>query len=156
LGGDIHQMAFRGVKFVRLATLIVLFATSFSARAQEAKKPFTVTDDIEFSHFVSSEDAYCWFGHDEAVQFSPNGEFFSVLTARGRLDLNQVEESVRFYRTSDIEAFLRRSDSSEAPEPVWTVTRVSKEESIAGIHWLADSSDVALVENTEGTVTGRI
>ena len=150
-------MAFRKMRFISVVTLSAFFAfISTVGTGQQTKRSFSVADDIGFSHFISSYDAYSMLAHDEAIQFSPNGEFFSVLTARGRLDLNQVEESVRFYRTSDVEAFLNHSSVSSAPDPVWTVTRASKEESIAGVNWLADSSGVAFIENTEGTLTGRI
>ena len=43
------------------------------------------------------------------MQFSPDGNYFVVWTERGRLDLNRVEDSVRFYRTGDIQNFLGTS-----------------------------------------------
>src|SRR6266436_10286194 len=87
------------------------------ARAQETKRPFTLADDIGF---VYSADLY---GGAEAVQFSPGGNYFAVDTERARLDLNRVEDSLRFYRTPDVEKFLAHSDVSQPPSPVWVVSR---------------------------------
>ena len=119
-------------------------------RAQQTKRSFTVADDIGFTHFVSGSDPYgSAFQIYAPAQFSPNGELLAVLTARGRLDVNQVEESLRFYRTQDIETFLDRSDQSQPPTPVWATSRLAKKEGIYDYRWLSDSSGVALLEQTQ-------
>src|SRR5215831_10324137 len=110
---------------------VVVVAMAFAGQAycgaadgQQGKRPFTVADDIGFTHFISGEDAYGgeYLG-DSGILFSPDGAFVAVLTARGRLDLNQVENSLRFYRTADFEAYLKQPGASQPPEPVWVVTR---------------------------------
>src|SRR2546430_5637782 len=84
-------------------------------RAQQTKRSFTVADDIGFTHFVSGSDPYgSAFQIYAPAQFSPNGELLAVLTARGRLDVSQVEESLRFYRTQDIDRKSTRLNSSHS------------------------------------------
>ena len=118
---------------------------------QQRKTPFTVADDIGFTHFLSFDGDYGGeFLGDSGILFSPDGAFVAVLTARGRLDLNEVENSLRFYRAEDFEAYLKQSDESKPPEPVWIVTRLGKKQPISNMSWLSDSSGVALLEYTEG------
>src|SRR5438477_456257 len=51
--------------------------------ARQAKRPFTVSDDIGFNHFVSGSDPYgSAFQIYAPAQFSPNGELLAVLTER--------------------------------------------------------------------------
>ena len=71
---------------------------------------------------------------------------------RGRLDLNSVEDSLRFYRSADIEDFLKHSDESNPPSPVWIVNCSGQEGPIINSdwRWLADSSGVAFLERTSG------
>src|SRR5205807_2819451 len=118
---------------------------STNASAQETKKPFTVADDIAFTHFA--DGAYGNYEEDP-VLFSPNGNFFAVLTAHGRLEADQVEESLRLYRTEDIESFLQRSQESQPPAPIWVLNRSEKKDFIINMRWLADSSGVAFLEQT--------
>ncbi len=113
-------------------------------QAQQAKKPFTVADDIGLAYFG---DPYT--SRAEALQFSPDGKYFAAYTERGRLELNRVEDSLRFYRCEDIESFLKHPDESQAPSPVWVVNRSSAEGLIIKAwRWLADSGGVAFLEGT--------
>jgi len=140
------------MKIIRYAALFLVClgcTCSFVTQAQQTKRPFTVADDIAYTHFVPDGYSGGYMGQ-EGIQFSPNGQLVAVLTARGRLDLNQVEESLRFYSTKDIEAYLTRSEEPRSPEPVWVITRFAKKEPIVRFHWLSDSSGVAMVEHTDG------
>lgn len=113
------------------------------AATQQAKGPFTVVDDIGFVYFG---DLY---GGAAAVEFSPDGNYFAVDTERGHLALNRVEDSLRFYRSQDVEDFLKSSDGSQPPLPLWVVNRSDKEGAvIRGWRWLGDSSGVAFLERT--------
>ena len=81
--------------------------------------------------------------------FSPDGNYFAVWTERGRLDLNRVDDSLRFYRSQDVEDFLKHPDASQPPSPVWVVDRSdTKGGSINDWRWLADSSGVAFIGHT--------
>ncbi len=120
-----------------------LCVDGMAAGAQQTKRPFTVADDIGFVYFA---DLY---GGAEAVRFSPDGNYFAVDTERARLDLNRVEDSLRFYCSQDVEKFLGQSAESQRPSPVWVVNRSEKRGAvIRGWRWLADSSGVAFLEPT--------
>lgn len=115
------------------------------ASAQEAKKLFTVADDIEMTHFGEVDQA------GKAIRFSPDENFVAVWTERGRLDMNCVEDSLRFYRSQDVKDFLEHPDESRTPSPVWVVDRSDKVGgNISSWRWLADSSGVAFLERTAG------
>src|SRR5437867_1796620 len=133
--------------FSRPASVLILTALFAwvvpSNHAEQTKKPFTVADDINLSQFGDS-----WTAQAEAVGFSPDGKYFAVCTQRGRLDLNRVEGSLRFYRSQEIEHFLHHPNELQAPSPLWVVVRSQKE----GVpfkdwRWLADSSGVAFLES---------
>ena len=136
-------------RITALASIIVfafLIGTAFPiASAQQAKKPFTVADDIRTTLFHTSGMATV------NVQFSPDGNYFAVCTEHGRLDLNRVEDSLTFYRTRDVEDFLTLSDGAQRPSPVWIVSRSDKEGPIINDwRWLTDSSGVGFLERTAG------
>src|SRR5713226_3468541 len=112
------------------------------ASAQQSKKPFTVADDIEMALFGDSR---------QTVRFSPDGNYVAVYSQRARLDLNRVEDSLRFYRSQDVEDFLKHFDESQPPSPVWVMNRSSKEGPIINDwRWLADSSGVAFLQSAAG------
>ena len=103
-----------------------------------AAQRFSVADEIGLTLFDE-------FG--QAVRFSPDGNYFAVYSERGRVELNCVEDSVRFYRSNDVKNLLKRSDASEPPTPVWILNRCGKEAPIiSDWRWLADSSGVAFLE----------
>src|SRR6266436_1118539 len=89
---------------------------------QQAKRTFTIADEIALKHFG---DPYT--GHAETVRLSPDGNYFAVDTERGRLDLNRVEDSLRFYRSQDVKNFLDHLEELQPPLPVWVVNRYEKE-----------------------------
>jgi hypothetical protein len=135
-----------------------VFILSRSTNAQQTKKAFTVADDIAFTHFVPGgySAAYRGFNGQSGIVFSPNGEFFAVLSEHGNLGANQVDESLRFYRTKDVDAFLKTPGESGPPSPAWEVTRSAKKEPLANFIWLPDSSGVALQEYLEGSWESRL
>ena len=75
------------------------------AWAQQAKKPFTVIDEIGLTLFGDPDG-----GAPSELYFSPDANYLAVWTERGRLDLNRPEDSLRFYRSQDIKNFLEHSD----------------------------------------------
>src|SRR6266566_3461758 len=120
------------------------------ASAQQAKKPFTVSDEIGLTLFNTPGN-----GQTE-LHFSPDGNYFAVWSERGVLELNCVEDSLVFYRSQAVENFLEHSGESP-PSPVWVVNHSYKEawdgggsRPIRNWRWLADSSGVAFLEQMEG------
>ncbi len=109
---------------------VVVFITGFLclsgvvSRAQETKRPFTVTEEIGLTLFGDPN------GGKPEVYFSPDGNYFAVWTERGRLDLDRSEDSLRFYRSQEVENFLAHSSESQPPSPVWVVNRSDKKGSI--------------------------
>jgi len=113
------------------------------ASAQQTKKPFTVADEIGLTLFDDPS------GGRATVLFSPDGNYFAVWTERGSLDLNRVEDSLRFYDSQDVKNFLEHPDASQPPSPAWVVDRSEKEGPIINDwRWLADSSGVAFIGHT--------
>ena len=102
--------------FLIIAITCLSGTGSTIASAQQAKKPFSVADEIGLTLFVPPN------GGPPEVYFSPDGNYFAVWTERGRLDLNRVEDSLRFYRSQDVKDFLDYSDVSRPPSPLWVVS----------------------------------
>src|SRR5207253_4423230 len=127
------------IKVVRLVVAFLTLSTGAQlVAAQEAKRPFTVADDIELSQLLPDIPN---------VRFSPDGQYFAVYSERGHLDLNTVEDSLRFYRSQEIEKFLAHSEEASSPSPKWVVNRSNNEGPvIQEWRWLADSSGVAFLE----------
>jgi len=135
------QLSEHGTYTFALILTVTLSIASVAApsSALQAAQPFTVADDIGLTLFGNPS---------QTVQFSPDENYFAVYTERGRLDVNRLEDSLRFYRSHDVKLFLSRSDTSQLPPPIWVVTRSTAREGpvIDNWRWLADSSGVAFLE----------
>jgi dipeptidyl aminopeptidase/acylaminoacyl peptidase len=130
------------IVFVLVVGATCLCSTGFRfASAQQTKRPFTITDDIGITSFHT-------VGRTQVkIQFSPDGNYFAVYAERERLDVNRVEDSLRFYRNQDVEDFVKHSDASQPPLPVWVVNRSDMEGPVINDwRWLVDSSGVAFLE----------
>jgi hypothetical protein len=116
------------------------------ALAQQAKKPFTVADEIGLTLFGDLE------GGTPEVHFSADGSYFAVWAERGRLDLNCPQDSLRFYDSRAVENFLEHSNERQPPSPRWIVTLSTNKEGriIDDWRWLGDSSGVAFRERATG------
>jgi dipeptidyl aminopeptidase/acylaminoacyl peptidase len=133
----------------RLKTILSVLLTYLNgmyptiATAQQTKHNFTVADEIGLTFFNDPN------GDPAEVLCSPDGNYFAVKTERGRLDVNRVEDVVRFYSTREVQEFVDHSESSQ-PSPVWNIARIGNEGGvIAGWRWLANSSGVAFLESGE-------
>jgi dipeptidyl aminopeptidase/acylaminoacyl peptidase len=123
----------------------MLSAFSVTSLAQRDKRPFAVSDDIEFK-FLGQ--AYV----KGAIQFSPNGEYFAVHATRERLDLSCPEDSLHFYRAEDIKRFLQSPNGLRPPTPIWEFALFTDKEGeiINDWRWLSDSSGVAFLQRING------
>lgn len=133
---------------MKMAALIPILAIVFLsgniaeiAMAQEVKRPFTVAEEIGITLFGTPN------GGDPEIRFSPNGKYVAVWSERGSLELNQVEDSLRFYYSRDLEDFIARTAPSKPPSAMWIVTRFGKEGPVVNDwRWLADSTGIAYLE----------
>jgi dipeptidyl aminopeptidase/acylaminoacyl peptidase len=133
-----------------ISCLLIGIFTLFSglhspiASGQRTEGSFTVSDEIGLAFFDNPN------GAPAEVLFSPDGIYFVVKTERGRLDINRVQDEVRFYRSRDLKKFLDHS-SEPRPSPVWILKRTGREGGvIGGLQWLADSSGIAFLESVVG------
>lgn len=135
----------RTVEVLLLSIVVSLGAhgADGGASTQTTRRLFTVSDDIGFVHFAGTFDR-----ESDAIHFSPDGLYFAVDTERGRLDLNCVEDSLRFYRSADVAKLLENPIGPPPPSPLWVVTSCSAHQgpSISHWRWLADSTGVAFLE----------
>lgn len=136
----------RKTEIVWLLIVVTVFFSGIHspiASSQQTNRPFTVADDIGVTLFGDQNG-----GQADAVRFSPDGSYFAVHTERGRLDLNRVEDTLRFYRSHDVESFVQHSDNSQQPVPVWTLTLSTDKTGpiFKDWRWLADSSGIAFLQ----------
>jgi len=149
-GSGVTRYQPRVNSFLYLASILIVASCFVLALtlcdAQQARKPFTVADDIGLVNFQPP------YGGCRPVQVSPDGSYFVVYTDRGRLDLNRPEDSLRFYRCRDVVDFLEHSGDRQPPSPAWVVSLSTDREGpiIDDCRWLSDSSGVAFLERTAG------
>jgi dipeptidyl aminopeptidase/acylaminoacyl peptidase len=126
-----------------LGLVLGLMCLRAGVLAEQLKRPFTLADEIGLTLFDAQGLVY-----PPSMHFSPDRKYVAVWTERGRVDLNCVEDSLRFYRTQDIETFLK-DRAAAAPQPVWVATLSGKRFPIIAVdyamrwRWLPDSSSVA-------------
>jgi dipeptidyl aminopeptidase/acylaminoacyl peptidase len=130
--------------WIALACLVTaaceLLAASPTLAAQEARRRFTVADDIGFNKISPK------------ILFSPDERFFIVQSDRGRLDLNRAESSLRVYSTPDINRFLSQTNTQQEPSPLWSIARSAsngEDGVINSVQWLDDSSGFTFLAKTE-------
>jgi len=134
-------------RYLRVASILTLVSSlAWSAKpcdAQATKKPFTLADEIGLTLFGDP------LGGTPELHFSADGNYFAIWTERGRLDLNRVEDSLRFYRSQDIAESLKRPEGVQPVSPVWVITRSPAKEGriIGDWRWLPDSSGVTFLES---------
>jgi hypothetical protein len=132
-----------GSKLIWLLCLIGTVGTATATQKQSWR--FNVADEIGLTLFNDPN------GGPTEVLFSPDGNYIAVWSERGRLDVNNVEDSLRFYRSEDVEDFMRRPHDSQEPSPVWILTRSAKQgRIISAWRWLLDSSGIAYLERESG------
>jgi hypothetical protein len=127
-----------------LTSLVVLISSVVwvvrRCDAEQTKRPFTVADDIGLTLFWTVGIAR------PKIQFSPDGNYFSVYSEHGRLDLNRIEASLRIYRSQDVEDSLKGSNDAP-PQPIWVISRCAETAPIiSDLRWLTDSSGLAFLE----------
>lgn len=130
-------------KLIWLSCLIGTVGTG--AATEKPTRRFTVAEEIGLALFNDPN------GGPAEVRFSPDGNYIAVWSERGRLDVNRVDDSLQFYRSEDVENFVRRPHGSQSPSPLWVLTCSGKEgRIISEWRWLLDSSGIAYLERESG------
>lgn len=126
----------------RSAGLLTLVLAAVNVQSA-AGTPFTVAEEIGLAHFGDPNG-----GEAEALQFSPDAQYFAALTERGRIDLDRPEDTLRIYRVQDVLDFLRRAKDSQPPSPLWAFNRSTDKNGPLITHWrwLKNSNGIAFVE----------
>jgi hypothetical protein len=96
--------------FAQIPNRAVSFAPHDSHRAATGTRPrtFSVRDDIEMVHFEAPSEHIS----NPTVQFSPDYEYFAVITQRGVINTNVVESALWVFETNKV---LQDLHSSGAP-----------------------------------------
>jgi len=104
---------------VYLAVILVgLLVPSLCLEAQTKRVPqasssqapvryFTVRDSIEMARFERGGEPI----------FSPDGMHFAVVTSRGIMDSDEIESTLRVFKSGEVERFLRSDEDIEHITP---------------------------------------
>src|SRR6266853_3392684 len=111
----------------------------------DAKRPFTVQDDIALTQFGDPGT-----GKAEPLLHSPDGAYVVVTAVRGRLDLNRVESTLRVYLTRDLRTFLRNPMIARPPPPKWAIRKSTNKTGpiITEVHWVQNSTGFGFLSKT--------
>jgi dipeptidyl aminopeptidase/acylaminoacyl peptidase len=122
-------------------SILVLMLIGHVVSAQ-AKRRFSVTDDIALSHFG---DIYT--GLIEPISFSPDMHYAIVDTERGLLREDRSESTLRVFRMDDIRRFVAHSQIEQSPRPIWVICKSTYKDGpvIANLQWLPDGSGFAFL-----------
>jgi dipeptidyl aminopeptidase/acylaminoacyl peptidase len=102
------------------------------AWSQAVGRPVTVADSIGMTAIGTALSAY----EDAApVQFSPNGQFFTVITRKGDVRTNTNEYSLLLFRSSD-------QSEPVHPNVIATFASSSNRPGITNVRWLRDSQTI--------------
>src|ERR1700676_5676308 len=108
------KYVFRFVVFACLYGLLYVPATSFA----QVKRYFTVRDSIETAVFSRNPGS----GRRDQSQFSPDGEYFALLTTRGLLQTNKIESTIWLFETETVEKFIIAPQGIRSLQPRRLVT----------------------------------
>lgn len=97
-----------------LISIIILFTVlghpvnaSTDGHSEAGQRSFTVKDSIEMTRFGRL---------DYEPAFSPNGEYFAILTSRGLIESNKVESTLRVFTTKAVKEYMGKANATP-PDP---------------------------------------
>ena len=125
----------------RPRALIVLSIVVLICEAAFGQRPFTANDDVGLAQFEYGGRG----APGGVIKFSPDSQYFAVVTERGRLDLNAPEDTIWVFRTEDVRRFVQNPERDAPPDPVPLVQVASDKDGplIENVRWLPDSSGIA-------------
>jgi len=101
---------------------------------------FTVKDAIEMQRFIDPYPFHPYAIQREDAKFSPDNQFFAVVTQRGLIATNELESTIQVFKTTDVHRFLNDSSEVHPPVPraVAKVAAVSNDLTITQLRWVAN------------------
>lgn len=130
-------------KFCTLTFALSVSAFLWTAAAQDLAQPharryFTLPDDIGLTQV------------NRGVSFSRSGQYFIVLSERGRLDIDRPESCLRVYRTREVEQFLSDDSLQREASPLWMITKSTYKNGpvISNARWLMDETGLTFLAKT--------
>jgi dipeptidyl aminopeptidase/acylaminoacyl peptidase len=120
--------------------LVFLFPHSLFGQSL-GKRPFTAKDDVGLALFE-----YAGVGAPGGViKYSPDGQYFAVVTERGRLDLNAPEDTIWVFEIADVQRFVQHPEEGNRVIAVPLVRIAGNKDGplIERVSWLLDSSGIA-------------
>jgi len=101
---------------------------------------FTPKDDVGLALFE-----YAGMGAPGGViKYSPDGNYFALVTERGRLDLNAPEDTIWVFRIEDVQRCVQHPEQGNPSPPVPLVQVATDKDGplIENVRWLPDSSGI--------------
>ena len=126
---------------MRFGALFLLPIATLLSSSAFGQRPFTAKDDVGLALFE-----YAGRGAPGGViKYSPDGQYFAVVTERGRLDLNAPEDTIWVFRIEDVQRFVQHPEQGNQPTALPLAQMANDKDGplIEQVRWLADSSGVA-------------
>jgi dipeptidyl aminopeptidase/acylaminoacyl peptidase len=132
------ELVLRFIALVILSITTLLFSSAFGQR------PFTAKEDVGLALFDYAGNGV----PGGVIKHSPDGQYFAVVTERGRLDLNAPEDTIWVLRIEDVQRFVQHPEQGNFPSalPLVQVATDKDGPQIENLRWLDDSSGIAFTE----------
>src|SRR5438045_981629 len=120
------------------AAIVSIFVSLDALGDVSAKRQFAAVDDVGLALFE-----YAGTGQPGgASKYSADGQYFAVVTERGRLDLGAPEDTIWLFRTEDLQRYVQHPEQGTAPSALPLVQLATDKDGplVEGVRWLPDSS----------------
>jgi dipeptidyl aminopeptidase/acylaminoacyl peptidase len=125
----------------RFGALFLLPVATLLSSSAFGQRPFTAKDDVGLALFE-----YAGRGAPGGViKYSPDGQYFAVVTERGRPDLNAPEDTIWVFRIQDVRRFVQHPEQGNPPTALPLAQMATDKDGplIEHVRWLPNSSGVA-------------
>ena len=115
----------------------------------QAARGMTVRDSVEKETFVGNA-----YEREKVINFSPDGRYFFVITQHCVLQTNQVEATIRLFKSIDMLSLLRGPSNGLriSPRTLAKFATTSNHEPITEARWAPDSENIAFLGlNSDGS-----
>ncbi len=125
----------------RFSAVFLLSIATLLSPSAFGQRPFAAKDDVGLALFE-----YAGRGAPGGViKYSPDGQYFAVVTERGRLDLNAPEDTIWVFRIADVQRFVQHPEQGNPPTALPLAQMATDKDGplIENVRWLPDSTAVA-------------